>query len=201
MLDETVLFPYDFGTDNDLLPGTENSDSGMSTTEYAATDTFADTQYSDLAPDGMDANKLQSLSLTEESTDPTTTNQGSDIDNLTGYDNKEALVGEADSLNGIWQSDSDGYIIEGKGKELIAYEVTKNSAILSLTATNIDQTPGDGAVDFATTINGRPLTFKVKSTASEDIKIFDADGSTSDITIKRIDEKPAVLDTRFTSRM
>jgi hypothetical protein len=195
MLDETVSFPYDLGTDNDLMPGTENSDSGMSTTEYAATDTFADTQYSDLALDSLDANNLQSLSLTEESTDPTTTNQGSEIDNLTGYDNKEALVGEADSLDGIWQSDGYGYVIEAKGNELDFYNVTKNTAIPFLEATNIDQTPDNGEVDFATTFKGIPVNFKIKSTASEDIKIFDIDQSTSDVTFKRIDEKPAVFDT------
>jgi Peptidase family S41/Tricorn protease C1 domain len=194
MLDETVSFPDDLGTDNDLMPGTENSNSGMSTTEYAATDTFADTQYSDLALDSLDANNLQSLSLTEESTDSTTTNQGSDIDNLTGYDNKDALVGEADSLDGIWQSDGYGYIFEIKGNELDAYEVTKNSAISSFTATNVDQTPGDGEIDFVRD-NDASFTFEIKSTATGDTKRLHADGSEGDIILNRLDEKPTVLDT------
>jgi hypothetical protein len=192
MLDETVSFPQDLGTDNDLMPGTENSDSGMSTTEYAVTDTFADTQYSDLALDSLDANNLQDLSLTEGSTDPTTTNEGSDIDNLTGHNNKDALVGEADSLDGIWQSDGYGYVIEAKGNEVDVYEVTKNSAIPSLTATNVDQTPGDGAVDFAN--DNDPTTFEIKSTDSDDVKRLHADGSVGDIILNRIDEKPAVFD-------
>jgi hypothetical protein len=194
MLDETVSFPYDLGTDNDLMPGTENSYSGMSTTEYAATDTFADTQYSDLALDSLDANNLQSLSLTEESTDPTTTNEGSDIDNLTGYDNKDALVGEADSLDGIWQSDGYGYIFEIKGNELDAYEVTKNSAIPSFTATNVDQTPGDGEIDFVND-NDALFTFEIKSTAAGDTKRLHLDGSVGDIILNRLDEKPSVFDT------
>ncbi|MEY2858059.1 MAG: hypothetical protein RLZZ74_2371, partial [Cyanobacteriota bacterium] len=178
MLDETVSFPQDLGTDNDLISGTENSDSGMSTTEYAATDTFADTQYSDLPLDSLDTNNLQDLSLTEGSTDPTTTNEGSDIDNLTGHNNKDALVGEADSLDGIWQSDGYGYVIEAKGNEVDVYEVTKNSAIPSLTATNVDQTPGDGAVDFAN--DNDPTTFEIKSTDSDDVKSLHADVSGGD---------------------
>jgi hypothetical protein len=195
MLDETVSFPQDLGTDNDLISGTENSDSGMSTTEYAATDTFADTQYSDLPLDSLDTNNLQDLSLTEGSIDPTTTNEASDTDNLTGHNNKDALVGEADSLDGIWQSDGYGYVIEAKGNELDFYNVTKNSAIPFLTATNVDQTPDDGEVDLTTTVKDIPVNFQIKSTASEDIKILDVDSTTSDVTLKRIDEKPAVFDT------
>ncbi|MEY2832155.1 MAG: hypothetical protein RLZZ574_1413, partial [Cyanobacteriota bacterium] len=132
--------------------------------------------------------------MTEKSTNPTTTNAGSDIDNFTGCDNKNPLAGEADSLDGIWQSDGYGYVIEIKGNELDAYEVTKNSALPSFTATNVDQTPGDGAVDFADD-NDSSLTFEIKSTDSNDVKRLHVDGSEGDIVLNRLDEKPAVFDT------
>jgi hypothetical protein len=177
MLDETVSFPQDLGTNNDLISEIENSGSGISTTEYATTDTFADTQYSDLAVDSSEANNLQGLSLTEGNTDPTTTNEASEIDNLTGYDNKDALVGEANSLDGIWQSDGYGYIFDIKENELDVYNVTKNSAIPFFTATNVDQTPDDGEVNFATTVKDIPVNFQIKSTASENIKILDIDAT------------------------
>jgi hypothetical protein len=194
MLDDTASLPNDFGIENDLITGTENSDSGMSTGEYTPTDAIADTPYSELALDAWDASNPEISALTKKSTNPTTTDADSDIDELTGCDKNNPIAGEADTLEGIWQSDGYGYVIEAKGNELNLYNVTKNGAIPYISVTNIDKTPGDGAVEFATPTNDSPLNFKIKSTDSEDIKILDVDSTTSDITLKRIDEKPAVFD-------
>jgi hypothetical protein len=72
--------------------------------------------------------------------------------------------------------------------------VTKNSAIPSFTATNVDQTPGDGEIDFVND-NDASFTFEIKSTAAGDTKRLHVDGSEGDIILNRLDEKPAVFDT------
>jgi hypothetical protein len=113
-----------------------------------------------------------------------------DEDQLLGCRSSQVLVGETDSLQGLWKSDGYGYIVEAKGDELSFFDVTKNSFTPSFTGNNVDQTPGDGEVDFA--VPDLKLDLKIKSTTDDDVKIIDPAGDSSEITLQRIDEKPSV---------
>jgi hypothetical protein len=145
---------------------------------------------------GQDLIQTSQLDLTtDDLARDSSISKASNEDTLTGYNDNQPLAGEADSLDGLWKSDGHGYIAEIEGNEVQIYEVTENSSIPSLTATNVDKTPGDGKVDFAAEDGS---VFQIRSTDSEDVKIFNLDGEnggvTKDITIQRLDEKPAFLD-------
>jgi hypothetical protein len=174
-----------------------NLDEYFPTTTNPNSNSMMSTGYDTIENDLIQTSQLDPNTYGLESDDSidNATDGDTDKDKLLGRNGDQMLVGEADSLDGIWQSDGYGYVVEAKGNELDVYNVTKNSAIPYVTATNVDQTPGDGKVEFEATLGNATGNFEIKSTASEDIKILDEDGATSGITLKRIDEKPAVFDT------
>ncbi|MFM2313913.1 MAG: hypothetical protein RLZZ04_3189 [Cyanobacteriota bacterium] len=121
------------------------------------------------------------------------TDEDTDQDKLLGRQGSQTLVGETDSLQGLWKSDGYGWIVEAKGDELSFIDVTKNSFIPSFSVNNVDQTPGDGEVDFAaTTPDLAAFDLKIKSTNDDDVKTVDIEGDSTEITLQRIDEKPEV---------
>jgi hypothetical protein len=125
--------------------------------------------------------------------------EATEQDQLLGLNGDQMLVGDTDSLQGTWKSDGYGYIAEIEGDELSLFEVTENSCIPAFTANNADQTPGDGEVNFAVdTLDPQTnfiQNFTLKSTADKDVMIMDEEGSSTDVTFERIDEKPSVCDT------
>jgi C-terminal processing protease CtpA/Prc len=120
------------------------------------------------------------------------TDGDTDTDKLLGGDDNQMLAGETDSLQGLWKSDGYGYIFEVKGDELSVFDVTKNNFTPNFTGNNVDQTPGDGEVDFEVDFRSAILELKIKSTTDDDVKIIDPGGDSTDITLQRIDEKPSV---------
>jgi len=163
-----------------------NLDELFPTTTDSNTNSMMPTDYDTIENDLTQTSQFDRTTYGLESDD--SIDNAIDEDQLLGCRSSQALVGETDSLQGLWKSDGYGYIIEAKGDELSFFDVTENSFIPNNTGNNVDQTPGDGEVDFAVS----DLNLKIKSTTDDDVKLIEPEGNASDIILRRIDEKPSV---------
>ena len=172
-----------------------NLDELFPTTTDPNTNSMMPTDYDTIGNDLTQTTQFDPTAYGLESDDSidNATDGNIDQDKLLGRDGNQMLAGETDSLEGLWKSDGYGYILEVKGDELSVFDVTKDSFIPSLAANNVDKTPGDGEVDFAVTTPGlEAIELKIKSTTDDDVKILDAVGTATGITLQSIDEKPSV---------
>ncbi|MFM2313911.1 MAG: hypothetical protein RLZZ04_3187 [Cyanobacteriota bacterium] len=172
-----------------------NLDELFPTTADPNSNTMMPTDYDTIGNDLTQTSQFDPTAYGLEGDDlvDNTTDGDTDQDKLLGRDGNQMLAGETDSLEGLWKSDGYGYIVEAKGDELSFFNVTKDSFIPSFAANNVDETPGDGEVDFAVNIPVLgALDLKIKSTTDDDVKILDIDGTATGITLQHIDEKPPV---------
>jgi hypothetical protein len=179
-------FDQNFSWDELLPTATDANNNSMMPTDY-------DTIENNLT----EISQFDSTTYGLESDDSidNATVEDTDTDKLLGRNGDQMLAGEADSLQGLWKSDGYGYIFEVKGDELSIFDVTKNNFTPNFTGNNVDQTPGDGDVDFEVDFTGSGsaiLELKIKSTTDDDVKIIDPGGDSTEITLQRIDEKPSV---------
>src|SRR5262245_46987501 len=100
----------------------------------------------------------------------------------------------ARSLDGPWQSQGYGYVVEVRGPDLKEFEVTSTTCVLGFTArlhpTTIAGDPGTAAVF----VSDEGRRFSVRPGDSTDDKLLHFDNSATDIRIHRMKRLPTVCE-------
>jgi hypothetical protein len=90
------------------------------------------------------------------------------------------------SLDGLWLTDGYGEFVEFKGNDLLVYEVTKLSCILSEKASRKTETGTADEIVFAADDD----TFRIVPGPSQDTLWFHVDGAISNILLRRTTSQP-----------
>ncbi len=90
------------------------------------------------------------------------------------------------SLDGLWLTDGYGELVEFKGNDLLVYEVTKLSCILSEKASRKTETGTADEIVFAADDD----TFRIVLGPAQDTLWFHVDGAVSSILLRRTSSQP-----------
>jgi hypothetical protein len=104
-------------------------------------------------------------------------------------------VARADNLDGFWRSDGYGFVFEIAGDKLRSYQVTKISAVPSLSAHRLNETTPGALAVFE--LDEAPLKISVAPGPTADSCYFGEQGAASRMVLRKLPSRPEVLDKKL----